>query len=190
MNRICVFCGSSYGKKSIYTNNIQDLADAILKAGLELVYGGSNIGLMGVLARRILENKGKVIGIIPRYIFERVEQLKGIELYIVKTMHERKAKMYEFSDGFIVFPGGIGTLEEFFEVYTWQGLGYHSKPVGIMNVNGYYNTLIELLDQALSEGFLKESHRVNLLVETEAEKLIKKMKNFKPVSIRFDLKKI
>ncbi len=172
MKKICVFCGSSTGKDPIYSNTALKLGDYFVNNDISLVYGGGNIGLMGIISSTVMDRGGHVIGIIPEMIHENVTH-KGIsELIVVKTMHERKALMYEISDAFICLPGGIGSLEEVLEVFTWLQLGYHSKPVMILNINGFYNHLIKQLEFMVEEGFLKKEHLSNLIVRDKFDNLI------------------
>lgn len=176
LKRICVFCGSSFGIDQRYREKARELGKALAINNITLVFGGGDIGLMGELSRSVLENNGRAVGVIPQKIFDMLGRTQGEETIIAKGMHERKAKMYELSDGFIALPGGIGTIEEFFEVFTWYQLGYHLKPIGLLDVNNYFILLRGFLDHMVEEGFFKKSHREVLLVETDAETLIDKMK--------------
>ncbi len=180
MKRICVFCGSSFGTNPAYAEAARQLGDALAKLGMDLVYGGGNIGLMGELARRVLSRNRKVTGVIPEYIHSKVEQNRDLtELIVSKDMHERKATMYRLSDGFIALPGGVGTLEEVLEIFTWSQLGFHSKPVGILNTEGFYDGLIAFLSDLAKEGFVKKGHLENLLVEKDPEALLARFGTFK-----------
>lgn len=178
LKRICVFCGSSLGKEEQYKSRAKELGKVIALSDIELVYGAGNVGLMGEIARSVLENKGRVIGIIPKKIYEKVEHVELSELHIVDGMHERKAMMYELADAFIALPGGIGTIEELSEVFTWKQLGYHSKPVGILNISGYYDKFLAFLEHMTSEGFLKEAHYNMLIVDNNPLQLINKIQTF------------
>ena len=173
MTSVCVFCGSSAGAKAAYAQAAADAGDTIARRGLGLVYGGGHVGLMGIAADAALRAGGKVIGVITRALEVREVGHTGLTtLHIVQTMHERKAMMASLSDAFLVLPGGIGTLEEFFEVWTWGQLGEHTKPCGLVNVGGYFDGLIGFLDHAVAEQFLKPKHRQMLIVgETPAEVL-------------------
>lgn len=172
MKKICVFCGSSSGKNPVYSNTALELGNYMVKNSISLVYGGGDVGLMGIISSTIMNSGGHVTGIIPELIHDKVSH-KGIsKLIVVKTMHERKALMYEMSDAFICLPGGIGSLEELLEVFTWLQLGYHAKPVMILNINGFYNNLIKQLDFMVEEGFLKEEHLSNLIIRDNIENLI------------------
>jgi uncharacterized protein (TIGR00730 family) len=170
MRRVCVFCGSSSGARSEYAQAAAETGELLARRGLGLVYGGGHVGLMGVLADAALRAGGEVIGVITQALEEReVAHTDLTDLQVVRTMHERKARMAALSDAFLVLPGGIGTLEEFFEVWTWGQLGEHVKPVGLVNTSGYYDGLIGFLDTAVTERFLKPKHRHMLVVgETPA----------------------
>jgi len=175
-NKICVFCGSSFGINESYKQNAIKLGIQLAIQKIELVYGGGNVGLMGELSRTVLEHNGRVTGVIPQKIYENVNHVDLTELIVVEHMHERKAKMYELADGFIALPGGIGTLEELAEVITWYQIGYHAKPIGILNVNGFYDSLQNLFSHMIQEGFLKPEYIQNVVIESDPECLIKKMK--------------
>ena len=175
MKKICVFCGSSSGKNPVYSNAALEIGDYFVNNSISLVYGGGNIGLMGIISSTVMDKGGQVIGIIPEMIHGNVLH-KGIsELIVVKTMHERKALMYNMSDAFLCLPGGIGSLEELLEIFTWLQLGYHSKPVMVMNINGFYNNLLKQLEFMVEEGFLKEEHLSNLIVRDNPENLLDHM---------------
>ncbi|MBC8007309.1 MAG: TIGR00730 family Rossman fold protein [Prolixibacteraceae bacterium] len=176
MKRVCVFCGSSAGVRQDYANAARGLAVALARRGLELVYGGGNVGLMGVLADSMLHAGGQVIGVIPQSLVAREVAHHGVsELRIVETMHQRKALMCELSDAFIALPGGFGTLDEFFEILTWSQLGIHGKPSGLLNVSGYYDALLAMLDHAVVERFLRPTHRELVIADTDAEALLKRL---------------
>ena len=183
IKRVCVFCGSSFGKNDAYREKVQELGKYLVSKDIELVYGGGNVGLMGELARTVLENGGRAIGVIPKKIYEKVEHIELTELHIVDGMHERKAKMYELADGFIALPGGIGTIEELSEVFTWYQLGYHKKPIGILNINNFYELFNAFLDHMVEEGFIKEKHRNVMLIDEAPDKLIEKMLSHEIVSM-------
>ncbi len=172
---VCVFCGSSKGNSPVYEASAVKLAEALSNHSLDLVYGGSNIGLMGIVASTMLKLGRKAIGVIPTTLYEAVEQLAGIELIVVDTMHERKAAMYERADAFIALPGGIGTFEELLEVYTWVQLGYLNKPVSLLNINGYYDHLIAQLQHSTESGFMKQHHLDSLIIEQDPELLIERL---------------
>lgn len=191
MNSVCVFCGSNSGNGASYLLAAQRLGRIIAEKNLTLVYGGGNVGLMGELANTVLQYNGKVIGVIPQDLVARETALRDVtDLRIVNSMHERKALMSELSDGFIAMPGGIGTLEEFFEIWTWAQLGIHSKPVCLFNANNYYDLLIKFIYNIVSENFVKEETLQMILIESDPEALIEKMKSFSPVPVRKWLSKI
>lgn len=181
MKRICVFCGSRTGALPEYQAVAQAVGVALAQRQITLVYGGGNVGLMGILADAVLRHGGTAIGVIPRALVHReVAHTQLSELCVVGSMHERKQQMADLSDGFIALPGGIGTLEEFTEIFTWAQLGLHLKPCGLLNVAGYYDRLIEFLDHTVAEGFLAAEHRSMLLVAHEPEHLLEMFRNYKP----------
>jgi len=178
--RLCVFCGSSKGAREIYVHATQQLGQELAKRQIELVYGGGNVGLMGVVADAVLKAGGHVIGVIPQQLMARELGHTGIQdLRIVKTMHERKALMAELADGFIALPGGIGTYEEFFEVLAWAQLGIHGKPCALLNVDGFYTPVLRLLDHAVEENFIRTAHRQIVVVESEPAPLLDAMTKHK-----------
>jgi uncharacterized protein (TIGR00730 family) len=178
---VCVFCGSSVGKREIYSEVAHALGTEIAKRGLAVVYGGSQVGLMRVVADACLEAGGKSYGVIPEAMMgKEIAHENLTELHVVKSMHERKALMADLSDGFIALPGGLGTFEEFFEVYTWGQLGYHSKPYGLLNVANYFDPLISLLDHAVTEGFVREAHRDFLQTSESPAELLDFLDDFVP----------
>lgn len=175
LKRIAVFCGASTGNKPEYTEATQQLVLALQEANIGLVYGGGRVGLMGKLADYAIAHKVEIIGVMPRALTENEVAHAGItKLYEVETMHERKALMTELADGFIMLPGGIGSLDEFFESWTWLQLGYHSKPCGILNVTHYFDPLIAFLDHATNAGFLGVTHRNAIIVEENPITLLQK----------------
>ena len=180
MKSIAVFCGSSAGAKPIYSKVTQELGEVLADQKITLVYGAGNVGLMGIVADAVLNKGGKVIGTIPKFLEDKEVAHYGItELLVTETMHQRKEKMAEVAEGIIVLPGGIGTLDEFFEIFTWQQLGLHAKPIGLLNINGYYNYLIQHINHMVQEEFLKPYHRDRILVDEDPVALIEKMKNQK-----------
>jgi uncharacterized protein (TIGR00730 family) len=182
--RICVFCGSSAGEDSRYLEAASRLGIELADRGIGLVYGGSRMGLMGRLAQTVLDRGGEVVGIIPRALMHReVAHLDLHDLIITESMHERKAEMANRSDAFIAAPGGLGTLEEFLEVLTWAQLGFHRKPCGILDVDGYYDPFTQLLDRAVKEGFLQETHRRMVLVESDPARLLDRMGRYDPPEV-------
>lgn len=184
MKSITVFCGSNSGFRSEYADAAKNLANQLVEQNIRLVYGGGNVGLMGIIADEVMNNGGEVIGIIPEALDQKEVGHHGIsELRIVGSMHERKAAMAELADGFIAMPGGIGTFEEFFEILTWAQLGFHDKPCGILNVANYYDGLLSLCDNAVTEGFLRPAHRQLILADSEASSLLERMKNFQPPTV-------
>mgnify|MGYP002619508171 CR=1 FL=1 len=181
ISSICVFCGSSTGRGEAYAANARLLGKAIVKNNCNLVYGGSNIGLMRILADEVLSGGGKVTGVMPNGLADKEIAHKGIhDLHLVDTMHERKAMMASMSDAFIAMPGGLGTLDEIFEILSWNQLDIISKPTALYNVDGYYDHLLRFLDHTVDEHFVRPEHRANLLVDDEAERLMKKILDFIP----------
>jgi uncharacterized protein (TIGR00730 family) len=181
MRRLCVFSGSSPGGHPDYAQAAQELGRALAAQDLGLVYGGAQVGLMGTIADAALEAGGEVVGVIPQALVDREIAHDGLsELHVVGSMHERKAKMAELADGFIALPGGMGTLEELFEVYTWTQLGLHSKPLGLLDVRGYYAQLAAFLDHAVAERFVTAEHREMLVVEQRAEAMIEAFRRWRP----------
>lgn len=176
---VCVFCGSSTGVSPAFKSDAVRLGRCLAEKGRTLVYGGGSIGLMGAMARSAMAAGGQVIGIIPENINERIEDIELTEKRVVPTMHDRKAAMYEISDAFIVMPGGLGTMDEFFEIYTWYQLGYHLKPIGILNTEGYYDGLIGFLLNSVQKGFVKSTHLDTLIVRTAPEELIDAVSTFR-----------
>jgi uncharacterized protein (TIGR00730 family) len=181
IRRICVFCGSNTGSDPAYVEAARDLGQLFAREGIALVYGGGSVGLMGVLADAVLSSGGEVIGVIPHALWAREVGHRGLtDLRIVETMHERKAMMADLSDAFIALPGGLGTLEEIFEIWTWAQLGLHSKPLGFLDVNGFYGLLMEFLDRAMRERFVKEPHRAIAMVARDAEALLRRFESWEP----------
>ena len=173
MRRLCVFCGSSTGNQRAYSDAAGALGAVLAERGIGLVYGGGNVGLMGVIADAVMAAGGKVIGVIPQSLANREIAHTGItELRVVDSMHARKAMMAELADAFIAMPGGVGTFEEFFEVVTWTQLGLHRKPCGLLNVNGFYAPLAAFIDQAVTEGFIKPVHRAAIVVDSDPVRLL------------------
>jgi uncharacterized protein (TIGR00730 family) len=184
MKRITVFCGSSFGTEAIYKEQATLLGETFAKENIELVYGGANVGLMGALADGVLNNGGKVIGVLPNFLRSKeIAHLGLTELILVESMHERKTKMNDLCDGVIALPGGFGTLEELFEMLTWAQLGLHKKPIAILNINGFYDSLIELTKTMVEKGLLKEANQKMLLVSDNIDDLLNQMKNYTPPTI-------
>ena len=181
---ICVFCGSGMGYNDRYRLAADIMGETLAKRGLNLVYGGSNIGTMRVLADAALRNGGKVIGIMPHLLASKEILHTGVtEVITVESMQERKELMGNLSDAFITLPGGFGTLDELFEALSWVQLKIMEKPVAILNVDGYFDTLLQFLDHSAQEGFLRPEHRLNILVDTDANKLIDKILDFTPIQV-------
>ncbi len=184
MRRICVYAGSNPGSDRAYANSARDLARLLAERDIGLVYGGGRVGLMGVLADTVLEAGGEAIGVMPQALVDREISHTGLtELHVVASMHERKALMAELSDAFVAVPGGIGTLEELIEVYTWSQLGIHTKACGVLNVAGYYDHLAAFLDHAVTAGFLKPAHRAVLTFATEPAELLDRLAAYEPPSV-------
>ena len=178
MESVCVFCGSNAGSVEAYSTGARSLARALARAGLRLVYGGGNIGLMGVLAQAALAEGVHVTGVAPRRLLEReVVHRELTRLDVVGSMHERKARMAELSDAFIALPGGYGTLDELFEALTWTQLGYHRKPCGLLNVSGFFDRLAGYLDHAVAEGFITRAHRDMLVIADDPDLMIERLKS-------------
>jgi len=181
MRRICVFCGSSYGAKKEYKHMAVKLGTSLASQNIDLIYGGGNVGLMGILADSVINNGGHVIGVIPKHLADKEVAHRGIsDLRIVNTMHERKALMEKLCDAFITLPGGFGTLEEIFEAITWAQLNLHSKPCGFLNIKGFYDQLFEFIDHVINEEFICKEYRSIIQVDSNPEKLIEKLKNYTP----------
>lgn len=173
MKRICVFCGSSPGGNPEYVEAARQLGDALVARNIGLVYGGARVGMMGQIAKTVFEQGGEVIGVIPDALAQKEVTFTDLsDLRIVNSMHERKALMAELADGFIALPGGLGTIEEFFEVLTWAQLGFHHKPCGLLNVAGYYDTLMAFIDHVIQEQFFKAEHRAIILIDNDPVKLL------------------
>ncbi len=183
ISSLCVFCGSSMGVRDAYAEAAKSLGGVLAQRGIHMVYGGSNAGLMGCTARGALEHQGKVTGVITRELYERTDVLKVSKLVIVDSMHERKASMYGLSDAFIALPGGIGTLEELLESLTWNQLGIHTKPVGLLNTLGFFDPLLTMLDHLTSQGFLRQVHRNQLVSSDDPSSLLDLLSGHTPSSM-------
>ncbi len=183
MKSVCVYCGSSQNVPDVYFNAAEKLGSLFASQNISLIYGGANIGIMGKIADSVLAGGGKVTGIIPDSLFDIVAHKHLTELKVVKSMHERKHMMFELSDGFIAMPGGLGTLDELFEILTWSQLGFHKRPCGLLNSAGYWNKLLEFLDHAVAEKFIKDEHRDMIIVEENPEKLLERFRAFRVASI-------
>lgn len=181
MHRICVFAGSNTGRRPEYQQAARSLAQAIVARGIGLVYGGASVGLMGVIADTVLAGGGEVLGVIPRGLFRQEVPHNGLtQLHEVASMHERKALMADLSDGFIALPGGFGTFDELFEIVTWSQLGLHNKPVGLLNVAGYFDPLFALVAHASAEGFIPPSHQSLLMHEDNPMNLLDRFATYTP----------
>lgn len=176
MKSIAVYCGANSGASPIYAEAARSLARAMVERNIALVYGGGNVGLMGVIADEVLRLGGEVTGVIPNALMEReVGHANLTRLFVVKDMHERKAMMAELSDGFIAMPGGMGTLEELFEMLTWSQLGIHAKPVGVLNVEGFFDQLVGFIGHLQQEGFVREQHARLMMVESDPDALLMRL---------------
>ncbi|MCM4172921.1 TIGR00730 family Rossman fold protein [Arenibacter sp. TNZ] len=190
MKRIVVFCGSSEGNDPEIIKGAYKLGASLAKGGITLVYGAAKIGIMGKLAQGALENNGKVIGVIPDFLKMKEVFHDGLtQLIVTENMHQRKLRMHDLSDGIITLPGGYGTMEELFEMITWAQLGLHQKPIGLLNVNGFYDELLAMLRTMVSKGFLKQEYYDILLVDNSVDGLLNKMKNYQPLPLPKWIKK-
>lgn len=181
MKNIAIYCGSSSGNEKIFTESAYSLGKILAKKGYSIIYGGACVGLMGAVADGALSQQGKVIGVIPKFLKEKELEHKGLsEIHIVETMHERKALMNELCDGAIALPGGFGTMDELFEMLTWAQLSLHKKAISILNIDGYYNALIELCEKMIEKGFLKKEYRKMLIIDSDIDRLLNKMETYCP----------
>ncbi|MEO0453779.1 MAG: TIGR00730 family Rossman fold protein [Verrucomicrobiota bacterium] len=181
LNRIAVYCGCAEGADPAYGRAAYEFGQLLGQEGIGLVYGAGNIGLMGRVAAGVLDQKGEVIGVIPRDLVEKELALDDVsELVITETMHERKQKMADLSDGYVALPGGFGTLDEWFEILTWRQLGIHFKPCGILNTNHFYDPLRSLIDHQVRQGFVHHAYRDDLLIAEDGRRLIEQMRSFQP----------
>jgi uncharacterized protein (TIGR00730 family) len=184
VRRLCVFCGSSPGARPAYGDAAEQFGRLLVAEGIGLVYGGGKVGLMGRLADSVLAEGGEAIGVLPEALVVKEIGHPGLsDLRVVGSMHERKALMADLSDGFVALPGGLGTVEELFEVYTWSQLGLHRKPCALLDVDGYYDGIASFLSNAVEERFLREDHRDMLIVEREPRTLIERLRRFEPAAI-------
>jgi hypothetical protein len=185
INSICIYCGSSPGRLDAYASAAYSLAESLVSRNIRLVYGGASIGIMGMVADRVLKLGGQAVGVIPKALAHKeVAHQHLTELHVTHSMHERKMLMAELADGFIALPGGIGTLEELFEIWTWAQLGFHHKPCGLLNVEGYYDALITFLDHVMAEQFVKAHHHAMLMVETNPDALLDRYINYQPPAVK------
>ncbi|WP_452603368.1 LOG family protein [Pontimicrobium sp. MEBiC06410] len=190
MKSIAVFCGASLGNDEQIVSTAYTLGETLAKQNITLVYGAAKIGIMGQVANGATDANGTIIGVIPEFLkAKEIVHNKLSELIVTTNMHDRKVLMYEKSDGFMIIPGGFGTMDEFFEIATWGQLGLHTKPIGILNINGYYDALIAQCDTMVARGFLKQEHRDAIVIDITIEGLLEKMNNFKPLPAPKWLKK-
>jgi uncharacterized protein (TIGR00730 family) len=184
MKSITVFCGSSFGSDEIYKEQATLLGQTLAKQNIQLIYGGANVGLMGAVADGALSSGGKVIGVLPHFLQSKeIAHQQLTELVLVETMHERKTKMNDLCDGVIVLPGGYGTLEEFFEMITWAQLGLHKKPIAVLNIDGFYDDLIKLVQTMVDKGFLMQVNRDMLLISYNIDELLGMMRNYEAPTV-------
>ena len=182
MHRLCVFCGSSVGANPAFLAAAETVGRALARDGIELIYGGGNVGLMGVLADAALKAGGRVTGVIPQFLLAKELGHRGVtDLRIVATMHERKALMADLSDGFLALPGGFGTLDEFCEILTWAQLGLHTKPCGLLNVAGFYDPFLAQIDRAVHDRLVRPEHRSLILSDDAVDSLLSRMRHQKPI---------
>lgn len=184
MKSLAVFCGSSLGRNPVFRNTAKELGARIAEKGITLVYGGGNVGLMGILSTEVMARGGEVIGIIPGSLSKEVPHIEISRLITVRNMHERKAGMYELSDAFCVLPGGIGTMDEFFEIFTWYQLNLHEKPIALLNTENYFNKLLSFLEHSVKEGFVKQGYIDSLVVSDSIDGLFSSLERFKPLSLK------
>lgn len=182
--RLCVFCGSNAGLDPVYLETARLLGETLARNGIELIYGGASVGLMGAVADAVLKHGGHVIGVMPQALVDKEIAHTGLsDLRVVGSMHERKAMMAELSDGFVAMPGGLGTFEELFEVWTWAQLGYHKKPCALLNIAGFYDKLMHFLDDVVERGFVKPVHRAMLIVKDKPAALIDAIQAYEPPKV-------
>ena len=185
LKRLCVFCGSSTGFDPVHREVATQFGRLLVGEGLELVYGAGSVGLMGAIADAVLQAGGHVIGVIPRFLATRELLHEGLaDVRLTQTMHERKALMSELSDAFVALPGGLGTFEELFEVLTWAQLGLHNKPIGLLNIAGYFDPLVALVDRAITDGFCREVHRRLFVVDDQPNRLLNRLREHQPPVVK------
>ncbi len=179
LRSICIFCGSSAGTRPVYARAAQSVGQSLAQRGIDLVYGGGKVGLMGIVADACLREGGRAVGVMPRVLVEKEIAHCGLtKLHVVESMHERKALMADLAGAFIALPGGYGTWEEFCEVLTWSQLGLHRKACAVLNVNGYYDPLLTMADRGVAEGFVRQEHREILLADTDPVRLLERLNNY------------
>ena len=182
MKSVCVYCGSSSGARPLYVEAARAFGRALVEHDLALIYGGGKVGLMGTIADTVMEAGGRAIGVIPELLVSKEIGHKGLtELHVVPDMHHRKKMMADLSDAFVAMPGGVGTLEELFEAYTWAQLGYHQKPVAVLNIDGFYDPLIAMLKHTVQEGFMRQTYLDALEFDSDATELIGKLQRYQPI---------
>lgn len=181
---LCIFCGSNSGNDPAYANAARDFGALLAKSNIALVYGGGHVGLMGIVADAVLAGGGNAIGVIPRMLWDREVGHRNLtELHVVETMHDRKAMMASLSDAFVALPGGLGTLEEIFEVWTWAQLGIHGKPLGFLDALGFYAPLLSFLDGAVGAGFVRAQHRSMAIVDVDPASLLRRLSDYDPPTV-------
>ena len=188
LKSLCVYCGSNFNGDPILKQAVENLASEMVKNNIKLVFGGGSVGVMGLIADAMIEKGGETIGVIPQFLMDKEVGHKGLtEMIVTENMHQRKQKMADLADGFLILPGGFGTLEEFFEVLTWLQLGLHQKPIGVLNVGGFYDFLFKQMDVMVENRFLKQTNRDLIFNETDVQTLINKMETFvaKPDEVWF-----
>jgi uncharacterized protein (TIGR00730 family) len=191
MKAVCVFCGSSIGQDPAYREAALSVGQALARAGLTLVYGGGKVGLMGAVADAAIASGGRAVGVIPRALVEREIAHAGLtELHVVETMHERKTRMADLSDAFIALPGGAGTLDEFFEQWTWAQLGVHGKPCALLNVKDYFAPLIAMMQKIVAHGFMMQRYFDMLVIDTEIEAVLKRFAGYSPPPRKWQIPKV
>ena len=184
MKRICIYCGSNSGRLGVYSDAAESLGVEIADRNITLVYGGASVGLMGIIADTVLRRGGRVIGVIPKSLVDKEVAHPGLsDLRVTSSMHERKQQMAEMSDGFVALPGGIGTLEELFEMWTWSQLGFHKKPIGLLNIQSYFESMLAFLRHSVDQGFVKQDHLEMLIVSSSPSSLIDSMIDYVPTSV-------
>jgi len=184
LRNLCVYCGSNPGRQGIYIEAARELGRAMARQGVGLVYGGASVGIMGAIADAVLEAGGRAVGVIPESLVRKELAHSGLtELHVTQSMHERKRMMADRADAFVALPGGAGTLEEIFEVWTWAQLGYHDKPCGLYNAGGYYDQLARFLDHTVAEQFVRPQHREMLIVEDEPQRLLDRFAQYEAPSV-------
>ncbi|ARP88849.1 TIGR00730 family Rossman fold protein [Bordetella genomosp. 9] len=184
LENICVYCGSNAGRQPVYAEAARAFGHELARRGLTLVYGGSSAGIMGILANAVLEEGGRVIGVIPEALVQKELAHRNLtEQHIVTSMHERKTLMAEKADAFVALPGGVGTLEEIFETWTWAQLGFHAKPCGLLNIAGYFDKLTAFLDHTVEEAFMRPQHRAMLAVESDPGRLLERFAGYAPPTV-------